>query len=307
MKLDNNNLLLGCHTKFGNEQILGSLKEALSYGANALMLYTGAPQNTIRSSIKTEYLNEALKLMEKNNFSINNVICHAPYIINLANKEKIDSWNFSIAFLKNEIERCEALNIKYIVLHPGSSVKQSKEVGIANIIEALNFVISDDTKCMILLETMAGKGSECGSSLEEIKSIIDGVNSDNIGVCIDTCHLNDAGYNMSEFDKFLEIFDKIIGIDKIKCVHLNDSKNPFGSHKDRHENIGFGTLEFDTILYILNHPKLKDVPKILETPYINKEDSEKKLAYPPYKFEIKMLREGIFNPNLIDDILSYYK
>ena len=194
-------MIIGSHVHFSKEQILGSVKEAVSYGANAFMLYTGAPQNTMRNEINLNYLEEAKKIMLENNISIDNVICHAPYIINLANKEKIDSWNFSISFLKREIKRCETLGIKYIVLHPGSSVKLTKEEGINNIIEALNFVIEDNSKCMILLETMAGKGSECGSSLEEIKQIIDGVNSSNIGVCLDTCHLNDAGYNINNFNE----------------------------------------------------------------------------------------------------------
>ncbi len=300
-------MILGSHVHFGSDQILGSLNEALSYGANAFMLYTGAPQNTLRSKINLEYLNEALKLMNENNISMDNVICHAPYIINLANKEKLDSWNFSISFLKQEITRCEELGIKYIVLHPGSAVKHTKEEGINNIIEALNFIVNDNSKCMIILETMAGKGSECGRTLEEIKAILNGVHSKNIGVCLDTCHLNDAGYDMSKFEEFLEEFDKLIGLDKIKCVHLNDSKNIIGSHKDRHANIGLGTIGFDNLLKILNNEQLKNVPKILETPYINKEDTERELVYPPYKFEIKMLREGIFNSNLIRDIREYYK
>ena len=300
-------MIIGSHVRFGKEQLLGSVKEAISYGANALMLYTGAPQNTIRSVIDLASIEEAKKLMEENDILIDNVICHAPYIINLANKEKIDSWNFSISFLKSEINRCEMLGIKYIVLHPGSSVKHTTEEGINNIIEALNYIVKDDSKCMILLEMMAGKGSECGKSIEEINSIINGLNSKNIGVCIDTCHLNDAGYKLDEFDKFLDEFDKLIGIDKIKCVHVNDSKNILGSHKDRHENFGFGNLGFDTLIKVVNHPKLKDVPKILETPYVSKNDLEKELVYPPYKFEIEMIKNGEFNPNLIEDIRNYYK
>ena len=300
-------MIIGSHVHFDKEQILGSLKEALSYGANAFMLYTGAPQNTFRSEINLDYLNEAKNIMKENNISMDNVICHAPYIINLANKVKLDAWNFSISFLKKEIERCETLGIKYIVLHPGSSVGLPAEVGIANIIEALNFIIKDDSNCMILLETMAGKGSECGRSLEEIKSIIDGVESSNIGVCLDTCHLNDAGYDMTKFTEFLDEFDKLIGIDKIKCIHVNDSKNPINSHKDRHGNIGFGTLGFATILNIVNNEKLKDVPKILETPYVSIKDGEKELVYPPYKFEIEMLKKGTFNENLLKDIRDFYK
>ena len=300
-------MIIGSHVHFNKEQILGATKEAIEYGANAFMIYTGAPQNTIRSEINLNYLNEALKLMEENSISIDNVICHAPYIINLANNEKLDSWNFSISFLKNEIKRCETLGVKYIVLHPGSSVKLTKEEGIKNIIEALNHVIDNDSKCMILLETMAGKGSECGRNIEELKEIIDGVNSSNIGVCIDTCHLNDSGYNISEFDKFLEEFDNLIGISRIKCVHVNDSKNIVASHKDRHENIGFGTIGFDNLLYVINHDKLKSVPKILETPYINEKILEKEISVPPYKFEIEMIKRDVFNPNLINDIINYYK
>ncbi len=300
-------MIIGSHVRFNQEQILGSVKEAITYGANALMLYTGAPQNTIRSEINLDYLNEARKLMVANDISIDNVICHAPYIINLANKERIESWDFSIAFLKREISRCETLGIKYIVLHPGSSVKHTKEEGLNNIIEALNLIVKDENNCMILLETMAGKGSECGSNLDEIKTILDHINSKNIGVCIDTCHLNDAGYDMAKFDEFLEEFDKKISIARIKCVHVNDSKNPLGSHKDRHENIGFGSLGFNTILNIVNNEKLKDVPKILETPYVCDIDKPKELSYPPYKEEIAMLKSGIFNEHLLDDIRANHK
>ncbi len=300
-------MIIGSHVRFGSAQILGSLKESLSYGANAFMLYTGAPQNTFRSKIDNNLTSEAKKLMQENNISMDNVICHAPYIVNLANKEKEDAWNFSISFLKNEIKRCEELGIKYIVLHPGSSVKYTTEEGINNIIEALNYIISDDDKCMIILETMAGKGSECGKTIEEVKTILDGVKSSNIGVCLDTCHLNDAGYDMSNFDLFLDSFAKIIPLDKIKCIHVNDSKNERGAHKDRHANIGYGTIGFENLLKIINNEKLKDVPKILETPYISKNDNEKELVYPPYKQEIAMIKSGEFNPNLIEEVREYYK
>jgi len=300
-------MILGSHVHFSKEQLLGATKEAISYGANAFMIYTGAPQNTFRSNINLENINEAKKLMEENNILIENVICHAPYIINLANKEKIDSWDFSINFLKNEIKRCEMMGVKYIVLHPGSAVKHTKVEGIQNIIEALNYVINDNTSCMILLETMAGKGSECGSKLEEIKTILDGVNSSNIGVCIDTCHLNDSGYEMKLFDEFLEHFDELIGIERIKCVHVNDSKNLIDTHKDRHANLGYGTIGFETLLNKINNEKLKDVPKILETPYVSKSDDVKELTIPPYKFEIEMIKNKKFNSNLINDLRNYYK
>ena len=299
-------MIIGSHVHFNEEQFLGAVKEAVSYDANAFMFYTGAPQNTKRSKINKEYIEKGLKLMQENNISLDNVIVHAPYIINLANKEKIESWDFSISFLKNELKRCDELNVKYLVLHPGSSVKYTKEEGINNIIEALNIVLNEKYNCMILLETMAGKGSEVGSNLEELKTIITNV-STKIGICLDTCHLNDAGYNLDNFSNFLEEFSKILDLNLIKCIHINDSKNVLGSHKDRHENIGYGTIGFNTLLNIVNNSKLKDVPKILETPYVNKEDNSKELLYPPYKFEIDMLKKGIFNNNLKDNIRDYYK
>jgi len=300
-------MIIGSHVSFGKEQMLGSAKEALSYGANTFMFYTGAPQNTLRKSIDQNLTIEAKKLMKENGIDINNVICHAPYIINLANNDE-SKYNFSITFLKGELTRCENLGIKYLVLHPGSSVGLDKKVALDNIVFALNKVITNETKTMILLETMAGKGTEIGRTLEEIKYIIDKVKeNDKIGVCLDTCHLNDAGYNMQEYDEFLNLFDNIIGLEFIKCIHINDSKNILATHKDRHANIGHGTLGFDTILNIINNPRLKNIPKILETPYIGETDDDKERIYPPYKFEIAMLKEGIFNENLMEEIRKYYK
>jgi len=301
-------MILGCHVSFKEKQLLGSTVEAISYGANTFMFYTGAPQNTMRKEINANLTMEAKELMLENNIDINNVICHAPYIINLANRSIEEKWNFSISFLMEEIHRCEALGIKYIVLHPGSAVGITKEEGIKNIIDALNYIIKEDDQCMILLETMAGKGSECASSIEEMASIINGIIlKDKIGVCVDTCHINDAGYSLTEFDKYLDEFDRLIGINKIKCLHINDSKNVVGAHKDRHENFGYGEIGFDTLINIINNPKLKDVPKILETPYIGDFDEDKNRIYPPYKFEIAMIKSNQFNPNLMDDIRSYYK
>lgn len=283
-------MIIGSHVSFGKDQLLGSVREALSYGANTLMFYTGAPQNTFRKSIDKSLMDDAHKLMRENGIDINTVICHAPYIINLANNKDLDKWQFSISFLKGELSRCKELGIKYIVLHPGSAVGLDRDIALNNIVDALNFIIEDDG-VMILLETMAGKGTECGCKLEEIKYIIDHVKTNNIGVCIDTCHLSDSGYDLDDFDKFLDLFDSLIGIEKIKCVHLNDSKNIKGSRKDRHENIGYGFIGFDILVSIAHNKRLKDVPKILETPWINRE-------YPPYKEEIEMIKTKTFNPNL---------
>ena len=276
-------LLIGSHVSFkSNTQLLGSTKEALGYEENTFMFYTGAPQNTKRSKIDDNLTNKALKLMKENNIDIKNVIVHAPYIINLANNENKEKYLFAINFLKDEIKRVEKFGVKKIVLHPGSYTTLDIDRGIKCIINALNEVLKDDSTVSILLETMAGKGTEVGFKLEHIKRIIDGVNnSQRLMVCLDTCHLNDAGYDMFNFDCFLDEFDNIIGIEKIGCIHVNDSKNILSSNKDRHENIGYGTIGFQNLINIIYNDRLKDVPKILETPFV------KDRLYPPYKFEIE--------------------
>lgn len=283
-------MIIGSHVSFSGKQLLSSALEAISYNANAFMFYTGAPQNTVRSKINDEYTKEAIKLMNEHNIDINNVICHAPYIINLANNKDESKYEFSKNFLKGEITRCEELGVKYIVLHPGSSVGIDRLIALDNIIDALKQVLEGDENVTILLETMAGKGTELGINIDEIKYIIKSVNSNKLGVCLDTCHLNDSGVDINNFEVYLNIFDKEIGLDKIGCVHINDSKNPLGARKDRHENIGFGTIGFDPIYKVCTSARLKDVPKILETPYIN--------GKAPYKEEIEELRSNKFNPNL---------
>lgn len=291
-------LIIGSHVSFNKEkQMLGSVIEALKYGSNTFMFYTGAPQNTNRKDIDTNLTELAHNLMINENINIDDVIVHAPYIINLAN---INNYDFNIKFLKEEIKRVESLGIKKLVLHPGSHVGAGIDKGIENIIKALNESLSEETNVIICLETMAGKGSEVGSNFEEIKKIIDGVKyKKNVGVCLDTCHINDAGYDLNNFDNILSKFDKIIGLSLLKVIHVNDSKNIMGAKKDRHANIGYGTIGFDNLLKVIYHEKLKGIPKILETPYIDTDDGK----YPPYKLEIKMIRERKFNDNLINDIV----
>ena len=276
-------LYIGSHVGFSkNNQLLGSLDEALSYKANTFMFYTGAPQNTVRYEIDDKLTKEAYAKMKENGVILDKVIVHAPYIINLANSEE-DKHNFAINFLKQEVFRCERLGIKNMVLHPGSHVGSGIDTGINLIVDGLNRVLSSDKSVCILLETMAGKGSEVGSNFNEIKRIIDGVeNKELIGVCLDTCHIHDAGYDLNNFDKVLDEFDRIVGIDKIKCVHVNDSKNPCGLHKDRHENIGKGYIGLDNLINIIYNKRLDGIPKILETPYIN--------DIAPYKAEIELIR-----------------
>ena len=301
-------LKIGCHVSFNkNTQMLGSLDEALSYGCNCFMFYTGAPQNTNRCEISEYLTNEAINKMKENNISVDDIIIHAPYIINLGNNFKKDSYNFAINFLKEEIKRVEKLGVKYLVLHPGSYVSLTLEDGINNIINALNEVIRENQKVFICLETMAGKGSEVGHNLDQIVSIFNGVKyNSKLKVCLDTCHLNDSGVDIKDFDSYLDMFDKMLGLDKIACIHINDSKNIIGSKKDRHENFGYGTIGFDNLINVIYNKRLDNIPMILETPYtgINKEDKNR--IYPPYKFEIDMIKNKRFNPNLYIDIKKYY-
>ncbi len=289
-------LLIGSHVGFKKDtQLLGSLEEALSYGANTFMFYTGAPQNTMRYKIDNALTNQALEIMNEKNIDYSKVIVHAPYIVNLANADNLEKYNFAINFLKSELARCEELGIRNLVLHPGSHVGCGIDDGIKNIANGLNQILGN-TNVTILLETMAGKGSEVGSKLEEIASIIELVeDKEHLGVCLDTCHLSDAGYDIVNFDSFLETFDKLIGLDKIKCIHINDSKNEVGAHKDRHENIGFGHIGFETLINIIYNEKLENVPKILETPYVDR-------LYPPYKYEIAMIKNKIFDKELLTKI-----
>ncbi len=292
-------LIIGSHVGFSKEkQLLGSVLESISYGSNAFMFYTGAPQNTIRLPLNDLLTYEAMKLMKENNIDINNVVVHAPYIINLANTNDLDKYNFSIDFLINECKRCEDLGIKKMVLHPGSHVGCGVSCAISSISNGLNKVLSC-TKTTILLETMAGKGTEVGKTFDEIKEIIDKIeNKDQIGICLDTCHLSDGGYDINHFDTVIEELKKRDLLKKVGCIHINDSKNINGSHKDRHANFGYGTIGFDNLINVIYNKDLEDVPKILETPWIGE--------YPPYKFEIEMIRNKKFNPNLEEDLKKYY-
>lgn len=293
------NLIIGSHVSFKNDtQLLGSVKETISYGANTFMFYTGAPQNTRRGVIQDGFTYQAYQLMKENDIKLENVICHAPYIVNLCNDEKFE---FSVNFLKQEMERCEQLGITKLVLHPGSSVGLERNHAISNIIKGLNMILGNKYQVTICLETMAGKGTEVGKTLDELAYIIEHMeDKSRIGVCLDTCHIHDAGYDMNDFDSVLEEFDKIIGLSYLKCIHINDSKNLQGSHKDRHENIGYGEIGFDNLLRVIYHKRLEDIPKILETPYIDKE-------YPPYKQEIEMIKEKKFDSNMFEKVIECYQ
>lgn len=291
-------LKIGSHVSMsGKNMLLAASEEAVSYGANTFMIYTGAPQNTRRKKIEDLNIEAGKRHMEEN--GISDIVVHAPYIINIGNTTNPATFELGVSFLRSEIERTEALGAKQIVLHPGAHVGAGTEEGIKKIIEGLNEVLTGKENVQIALETMAGKGSEVGKSFEELAMIIDGVNfNDRLSVCFDTCHTNDAGYNIVEdFDGVLNEFDKIIGIDRLKVMHINDSKNSIGMRKDRHENIGFGHIGFDAINRIVHHPQLDSIPKILETPFVGEDKNNKKA---PYKFEIAMLREQKFQNNLLE-------
>lgn len=282
-------LKIGSHVKMnGEEMMLGSAKEAISYGANTFMVYTGAPQNTRRKEIQDLNIEAAWAYMKEH--GINEFVVHAPYIINLGNTVKLETYQLAVNFLTKELERTEAMGSQVLVLHPGSHVKAGVEIGTAQIIKGLNEVLTADTKCLVALETMSGKGDEIGRTFEELAKIYDGVHyNDKLRVCFDTCHVHDAGYDIiHNFEGVIEEFDHILGKDQIQVFHINDSKNARGSHKDRHENLGKGEIGFEALYRIVHHPSFLNVPKILETPYIKGPDDQK---VAPYKEEIQRLRE----------------
>lgn len=291
-------LLLGSHVSMsGSKMLLGSSEEAASYGASTFMIYTGAPQNTRRKPIEDLNIEAGQQHMKDNGLS--NIVVHAPYIINIANTLKPETFELGVTFLQKEIERTAALGIDQIVLHPGAHVGAGVDLGIAKIIEGLNEVLSQDYPVRIALETMAGKGTECGRNFNEIAAIINGVtHNERLSVCFDTCHVHDAGYDIvGDFEGVLSEFDKIVGLDRISVIHVNDSKNERGAMKDRHENIGFGHIGFEPLSYIVHHPTFQAVPKILETPFIGA-DPKKKSS--PYQIEIDMLKAKIFQPEKIN-------
>ena len=287
-------LYIGSNVSFSKTmQLVGSVEETTKYKANTFMFYTVAPQNTMRYPLDKKLTDEAIEMMKNNGIEYSKLIVHAPYVVNLANTEKLD---FSTEFLIGEVNRCSELGILNMVLHPGSHVGLGVDTAITNIITGLNKIIDNTKSVRILLETMAGKGTEVGTDIDQLKRIIAGIkDKKRIGVCLDTCHLNDSGVDISKFDEYLDEFDKEIGLSYIGCIHVNDSKNEIASHKDRHANIGFGTIGFDNLIKVIYNERLGDIPRILETPYINHD-------YAPYKYEISMIRDKKFNKNIFDNI-----
>lgn len=294
--MDKETLYIGSHVSMNAPEFyLGSVKEAVSYGSTTFMFYTGAPQNSYRKPLNELKIEEARKLIKEAGINEDKLIVHAPYIINPANFSKPDLYQLSIDLIANEVKRTAGFHAKTLVLHPGASVGQDREQAMLAVCKVLDTVFEAcPNEVKIALETMSGKGTEVGITFEEIAFMIEHTNhKDRLGVCLDTCHISDGGYSIKDFENILERFDKIIGLNRLLVIHLNDSKNPEGSHKDRHENIGYGFIGFDTLNHIVHHPKLVDIPKILETPYVN--------DVPPYKFEIVMLKTGKYIENWRED------
>lgn len=295
-------LKLGSHVGMsGREMLLGSAKEAVSYGADTFMFYTGAPQNTRRKELDELNIGPAWEYMKEH--GIEEIIVHAPYIINLGNSVKPETFQLGVEFLEKEIQRTIACKSHLLILHPGAHVGAGIDAGIAQIVKGLNEVLTRDTDCCVALETMAGKGSEVGHTFEELARIYDGVvYNEKLRVCFDTCHTSDSGYDIiHHFDDVIREFDQILGKDQIAVFHINDSKNVPGAAKDRHANIGFGEIGFDVLNAIVRHPDFEEIPKILETPYVPDLEDKKK-SYAPYKYEIEMLRKGEFDPGLEEKI-----
>lgn len=292
-------MLLGSHVSMGGKKmLLGAAEEAAGYGASTFMIYTGAPQNTRRKKIDEMNIEAGHAYMKEHQLS--NIVVHAPYIINLGNTIKLENFAFGTEFMRGEILRAQALGAKQMTFHPGAHVGAGEEAAIAHIAKGLNEILTADQTIQISLETMAGKGTEIGKTFEELAAIMAQVDlKEKLSVTLDTCHIHDAGYDVKEdFDGVLGEFDRVIGLEYLKVIHVNDSKNERGAKKDRHANIGFGYIGFEALSKVVHHPLLAGIPKILETPYVGE---DKKTSKAPYAHEIFMLKEKRFEP----DALAY--
>ncbi len=290
-------MIIGSHVSMSAPNyLLQAMQEAHSYQANACMIYTGAPQNTKRIAVEKLKAQEAAAYSEAHELPLSHVIVHAPYIINLGNTLNLNTYELGVDFLTQELERVRQIGAKVLVLHPGAHVKAGEEAGLAQIVKGLDAAMEGmDTSITIALETMAGKGSELGYRFEQLAYLISHAkHSEQLGVCMDTCHLHDAGYDVNDIDALLEEFDRIIGLRRLCCVHVNDSKNERGARKDRHANIGFGCIGFEALNAVVHHPRLENVVKILETPYVE--------GHAPYRHEIAMLKAGCFDSALLEKV-----
>lgn len=284
-------MMLGCHISLsGPGYFLSSVEQALSFGCDTFMFYTGAPQNAVRADLAKMRIEEGQRKWMESGHRLSDLVVHAPYIINLACDKDEEKYSYALKLLESELRRAKAFGANRLVLHPGCHLGQGFEEGKAALCKALDQATSDIDGISIAIESMAGKGSEIGVGFSQLRQIIDGCrNPERIGVCLDSCHLSDSGIDVSDAERLFDEFDRQVGLDKLLVFHLNDSKNPIGSHKDRHENIGMGHIGFEALCALAHSKALQGVPTILETPYFN--------GKPPYKKEIEMLRSSEFDPN----------
>lgn len=264
-----NKLLLGSHVSYKSKNyLLDSVKETIEYNGNCFMVFTGPPQNFARKEIDKTLVIQAHELMKEHNLKKEDIVVHAPYLINLASPKK-STRELGLRQLILEINRTAEIGSKLLVLHPGSALDLDRDLAVDNVIMHLNEAIEKtDNDVIVCVETMAGKGSEVGINFAEISKMVLGVkNKDRIGVCLDTCHMHESGIDISNPDKVLDEFEKYLDLSYVKVIHLNDSKNPIGARKDRHENIGYGHIGFDVLVEWAHNKRLENIPKILETPY----------------------------------------
>ncbi len=294
---------IGSHVSFSETGLRRAAEEAADYGSTSFMIYTGAPQNTKRKPIEEQFIEEGKAIMSAN--GVDEIVVHAPYIINLGSYKR-NTFELAVDFLQQEMHRTSYIGVNNIVLHPGAYTDKDAEYGIDRIAEGLNAVLigTKDTNVNIALETMAGKGTEIGRSFEEIAAIMDKVEDNSrLTVCLDTCHIHDAGYDIvNDLDGVLQEFDRIIGLKKLAVIHMNDSKNPRGAGKDRHTPLGSGWIGYQTFQDMVGHHSLKHLPFILETPWIGKDD---KTVRPMYEVEIALLRNGLasrFGDEFMEDV-----
>lgn len=295
--MNDGEILLGSHLSLkADDFYLGTARQAIALGETAFMFYTGAPQNTRRLPLEKMKIPEGRAFLKEHGIDETKLVIHAPYVINLANAANGENYAFAKSFLKEEIRRCRAFGVSLLVLHPGSAIDGDVEKGIASLGAALDEVLSDEAEpFFVCLETMAGKGHEIGRSFEELHQILQKcAHPEHLGVCLDTCHLNDAGMDVNDVAGLLKHFDETIGLPFLKVIHLNDSKNPRGSRKDRHENIGYGTIGFPTLEAWVKEEKLQRIPKILETPAFNEKET--------WGREVAMLRKNTYDPSWRDQL-----
>ena len=279
---------IGCHLS-ASKGFLNMGKEIVALGGNTFQFFTRNPRGGAAKDIDEKDVEAFKKFADENGIEV--ILAHAPYTLNACSADE-SIRDFAKRTFADDLARMEYVPGNLYNFHPGSHVKQGVEIGIDYITQMLNEVLKPEQTTKVLLETMAGKGSEIGRSFEELRAIIDRVElNDHLGVCLDTCHVYDAGYDIvNDLDGVLKQFDEIIGIDRLYAIHINDSKNPFESHKDRHENVGFGQIGFDTLYRLYCAPELEEVPFILETPFVNEKS--------PYEKEISMLHLGVFDEEM---------